>query len=53
MKEASLFLKAEDAPFLSNNVLQGRNPSLSFYTPTVQQGGWERFGLESGHESGH
>lgn len=53
MKEASLLLKAGDTPFLSNNGLQGRTPSLSFYTQTVHQSGWERFGHESEHEFGH
>lgn len=53
MKEASLFLKAGDTPFLSNNVLQGRAPSLSCYTQTFHQSGWEWFGHESEHEFGH
>lgn len=53
MKEASLFLKADNTPFLSNNVLQGRAPSLSFYTQTAHQSGWEWFGHESEHEFGH
>lgn len=40
MKEASLFLKAGDTPFLplfSNNVLQGRTPSLSFFTKMAHE----------------
>lgn len=53
MKEASLFLKAGDTPFLFNNALQGRAPSLSFYTQTVHQSGGEWLGHESEHESGH
>lgn len=53
MKEASLFLKAGDTPFLSNNALQGRAPSLSFYTQTVHQSGGEWLGHESEHEFGH
>lgn len=53
MKEASLFLKAGYTPFLSNNVLQGRTPSLSFYTQMAHQSGWEWFGHESEHEFGH
>lgn len=42
-------LGTEDTPFLSNNVLQDRNPCLSFYTLAVQQSGWERFGPETEH----
>lgn len=56
MKEASLFLKAGDTPFLpliSNNVLQGRTPSLSFFTQMAHQSAWEWFGHRSEHEFGH